>query len=300
VDRVDDLAAVHVDEQRVVEVANPNRAGRGRRQLVIPRIVDPILLGVIALVQLVTDVERTIAVAERIEIYADVENRPVVIAVAPPIILPIVAPVAVPAAARPAASLPNLLLHDLLLAIRVAALAVPGAALAVPVADLLDLLALTAGVAAAIAVALLLDLDLRGDVAAAAEAAAIAAIDLLLRFALRRDIPATFKSRTVETTALALLHDDWRLMDELRRLRAIEAAAVGPVRMAVAARRLGGMASAVVLLLLVVAPVAVAVLVLFLRKCRCRRCSGQEYRNYNSTHDDDPSQFPATEMRLCP
>ena len=73
-ERVHDFAAVHVDQQSVVPVPHPHRAGRRRRQLVVPRIADPILLAEISGHQPISDLELLIIVAERIVVDADVEG----------------------------------------------------------------------------------------------------------------------------------------------------------------------------------------------------------------------------------
>jgi hypothetical protein len=101
---------------------------------------------------------------------------------------------------------------------------------------------------------------------------------LLLRVHLRSDIAAAFEARSIKAAALALLHYHRRLVDDLRSLRAVEPTAVRAGGMALTARRLRRLTSAVVLLL-VVAPVAVTVLVLLLGKRRCRRCAGEQYAN---------------------
>src|SRR5438270_3242008 len=106
-DHVDHFAGVHVDQHRVVPIADPRRPGRWIGQLV-HRGIDPILLAEIRRRQLVPDVELLIAIVERIVIDADVEDRAVAIAIAPPVVAPVVAPVAIPVGSRTAALVPPL------------------------------------------------------------------------------------------------------------------------------------------------------------------------------------------------
>src|SRR5207245_6487850 len=77
------------------------------RQLV-HRGIDPVFLAEIGRRQLIPDVEPLIAVIERIEIDADVEDRAVAIAITAPIVAPVVAPVAIPVGSRTAALVPPL------------------------------------------------------------------------------------------------------------------------------------------------------------------------------------------------
>src|SRR5438270_9762717 len=102
-DHVNHFAGVHVDQHRVVPIADPGRPGRRIGQLV-HRGIDPILLTEIGRRQLVPDVEPLIAVVEWIVIDADAEDRAVAVAIAAPVVAAIIPPVAVPVA-RPAAGL---------------------------------------------------------------------------------------------------------------------------------------------------------------------------------------------------
>ena len=80
VDHVDHLAVPHVDQQRVVIIADPAIARRGIGQAVLPRVVEPVVAPVIARPQPRSDRVGPIAPAERIVIEAEVEQRAVVAA----------------------------------------------------------------------------------------------------------------------------------------------------------------------------------------------------------------------------
>src|SRR5258708_33153142 len=91
-DHVHGFASEGVDQDRVVPIANPAIAGRRIGQAVVERIVDPVAAAVIVRPQPPTDLPGLIAPAERIEIEAKVEVRPMG---APPV-LPIIAVVGAP------------------------------------------------------------------------------------------------------------------------------------------------------------------------------------------------------------
>src|SRR5437764_5079106 len=188
VDHVDHFSSVHVDQQRIIPVAHPGRA-RGRIGQLVHRGIDPVLLAEIGPLQLVADAERAIAIAERIVIDAEAEQRPVVVAIAPPVVAAIVAPIAVPiVGARPArvVTRPAVRVASLLLGLALAevtiAVAAPVAPIARPAAGRLVLLNLTtlAGKATAVAAIsmiglLLLDDLLRCAIGLTAEARTIPA-----------------------------------------------------------------------------------------------------------------------------
>ena len=94
---VDDFAGVDVHQQRIVPVAHPAIWPIGRRQAILPRIVQPVARPVIARVQVGTMRPAAIIPAERIVIEAEAEDRAVLVAVAVPVIAPVVAPVLRPA-----------------------------------------------------------------------------------------------------------------------------------------------------------------------------------------------------------
>src|SRR4051812_45689363 len=87
-DHVHDFAGLDVDQQGVVPVTDPLRAGWRIGQRVHPRI-DPVALAVIQRLQSVADVVLPIAVAERIEIDAEAEGRPVTITIIAPVVAPV-------------------------------------------------------------------------------------------------------------------------------------------------------------------------------------------------------------------
>jgi len=149
--------------------------------------IDPVALAEIELRQAITDAERPIRIAERVKVDADVEGRPVTVAIAAPIIAAIVAPVAVPAAARPPAAVAIVLLVARPLAEIAIAILAPAAAVARPATaalGLLDLLRLCAAVAAAVS--------------------AIGALGPLLFGDLLRRALTTLEARAVELARLPL------------------------------------------------------------------------------------------------
>ena len=98
VDHVDHLAGVDVHQQRVVIIAHPAVRAVGRRQAILPRIVEPVARAVIARPQAEADREAAIAPAEGIVIAAEPEQRAVAVAMVAPVVAAVAAPVAGPAA----------------------------------------------------------------------------------------------------------------------------------------------------------------------------------------------------------
>ena len=100
VNHIDDIAIAKVDQDHIVIIAHPAIRAPDVRQAILPGIVDPIMVAVIAVAEIKADVEAAIAaVAIRCVIAAD----PVIVAITLPvaaiIIAPVVAPTIVPAAA---------------------------------------------------------------------------------------------------------------------------------------------------------------------------------------------------------
>ena len=99
VDDVFDFACEGVDQDRIIVIADPAISSVGRRQAILPRIVDPVIRLVIVGIEVRPDTKSAVIESERIEVKADAEGRPVAIAVAAPVVAIVVAPGIVPAVA---------------------------------------------------------------------------------------------------------------------------------------------------------------------------------------------------------
>jgi hypothetical protein len=246
------------------------------------------LLAEIPWLELIADIERLIAVAERIEIDAQVENRPVAVPIVAPVVAAVAAPLAIPPAAvvtRPAAAVLHLLLLlliDLLLAV-IATLPVPVIAVAAPVAavtvptlaGLIDLLCLASSEAAAV------------PVAALAVPALPRLFDLLRSDLLRRLIPA-FEARPIEAPRFALLHLLHLLLlaNEIAVVKALWTRLVfASLALFVSLAAIAALLMLLRLLLLLV--VVSSTVVVILRERWCSGCAGKKKCNDEFTHDSD-------------
>src|SRR5215213_7709620 len=81
IDDVDHLSRPGVDENRIVPIADPARAGRSVGQAVLPRVVDPIIARIIARPHPPSGAIGLIAPAERIVVKAELEQPPIFVAV---------------------------------------------------------------------------------------------------------------------------------------------------------------------------------------------------------------------------
>ncbi|VVT13056.1 membrane hypothetical protein [Sphingomonas sp. EC-HK361] len=150
VDRVDDLAGIQIDEQRVVVVAHPAIRAICLRQAVVVRIVDPVALREQDRRQPEPDREAAIAIVPAVRriIARQVERA----AIARPVAVPVIAIVLPPAAIPVAAAIARPARIALPAAIIPAAIVGPVAAVAIPVAAVVAAI-LVAGIVAPVGIA---------------------------------------------------------------------------------------------------------------------------------------------------
>ena len=84
VDHVGHLAVVDVHQQRIVIVAHPAIGAIGRRQAILPRIVQPVVRAEIARPQVVADRKAAVAIAIWVIVAAQPVKRAVAAAIAIP------------------------------------------------------------------------------------------------------------------------------------------------------------------------------------------------------------------------
>src|SRR5215204_2194909 len=106
VNDVDDEPRVDVHQQRVVIITHPAIGAICRRQVIHPRVVEPVSRPVIIRSEAVTGGEATITPAVRIIVAAELENRTMTVTIARPVISIVPAPIPRPVATTVAVAVP--------------------------------------------------------------------------------------------------------------------------------------------------------------------------------------------------